>query len=385
MRVLVAPNPFKGSLTAGEVSAAIRRGVLSAWPSATVDEVPLADGGEGTVDCFLRAQGGETVELEVTGPFGDLVTAQYAILPGGEIAVIEMAQASGLTLVPEERGLDPMRATTYGTGQLIKNAIERGCSSIVVGIGGSATVDGGSGMALALGATFRGGDGNHIEPRGGASLPDVKLIDASAVEELMRGVTVTVACDVDNPLYGENGAAPVYGPQKGADRRQVELLDSALKHWGELLQESFSIDPQAPGAGAAGGLGAGLMAFTSASLRPGIEVVLSVSGLKETIDTYDLIITGEGRLDRQTAFGKGPQGIAEAASAAGVPVVAVVGQVSGDVDVARVSFPAVSIVNRVMSLEEAMGTAETLLEEAARGLCELLALGGRVFRCKSGR
>lgn len=329
MRVTVAIDSLKGSLSSLEAGEAARRGVLTAAPGAEVTVLPLADGGEGTVRA-LTAAGGRLITLTVTGPLGAPTEAEYGILSDGT-AVIEMAAAAGLPLLtPEER--DPTRTTTFGVGELIADALRRGCRRLLIGIGGSATNDGGAGMLEALGFRLLDRDGRQI-PRGGAALASLASIDASAVLPLLSECKILVASDVGNPLCGEKGASAVYGPQKGASPAEVALLDSALSHFAEVSAALLGRDHSAhAGAGAAGGLGFALLAFLGARIASGASLVIEETGLASAIAASDLVITGEGRLDGQTALGKAPIGVAHEAKKHGIPTFAVGGAVTEEAD-----------------------------------------------------
>ena len=308
MKVCIAIDSFKGSLTTFEAGESAKEGILRACPDAVVDVRPMADGGEGTMEALTRALGGETAEVQVRGPLGSPVTARYGI--SGTTALMEMAQASGITLVSRDE-LDPMAATTYGVGQMIVDAINRGCRSFVMGIGGSATNDGGMGMLQALGVNFRDGLGNPLPCRGD-SLGKVKSIDISGVLPQLRECEFSIACDVKNPLCGDNGCSAIFGPQKGLGAEQVPLMDGWLGEYSKLVQSILPhADPCAPGAGAAGGLGFALMAFCRAQLRSGIDLVMDATALEEHIKAADLVITGEGKLDKQSCMGKAPSGVAQ--------------------------------------------------------------------------
>jgi glycerate kinase len=325
MRVVIAPDKFKGTLTADEAARAIEAGFRRARPDVQVVRLPVADGGDGTLAAVL-AGGAERVEARVTGPTGEPVDAAFA-LTGDDGALVEMAEASGLRRLPGGR-FAPRDATTYGTGELIRAALDRGVQRLVLGIGGSATTDGGTGMASALGARFLDAGGNELPP-GGAALLRLARIDIADLDPRIAKTEVTVACDVDNPLVGPHGAATVYGPQKGAAGDDVLLLDSALRRYARVVAGDLGIEvEEVPGAGAAGGLGAGAIAFLGATLRPGIELVLDAVGFDEAVASADLVVTGEGSLDAQSLRGKAPHGVAKAATAHGVPVVALAGQVS---------------------------------------------------------
>ncbi|MEW6523513.1 MAG: glycerate kinase [Bacillota bacterium] len=374
MKIVVAMDSFKGSLTAPDATAAVARGLRRVWPAASIDQVPLADGGEGTVTALVSATGGELREVEVTGPLGDPVVARYGILGDGTSAAIEMAAAAGLTLVPPGR-LDPGHATTFGVGQLVQAALDAGCTSIIMGIGGSATVDGGAGLAQALGAKLLDAAGAPI-PRGGLGLEQLVAIDASPLRARLRGVALTVACDVDNPMCGPHGAARVYGPQKGADPELAARLDAALDHYAGVLRRDLGMDVRdLPGAGAAGGMGGGLVALAGARLRPGIELVMEAVGLQNRLAGCDLVITGEGRLDRQTRYGKVPAGVARLAR--GIPVVALGGGLGpGWEELHQLGIRALMpAVDGPMALEEAMQCAAGLLESAAARCAAILDVG----------
>ncbi len=330
MKIVLAPDSFKGCLPAAEVCRAMHQGIAGADSAIEVVEVPLADGGEGTVDALVHATGGRFVTATVEGPLGDPVEAQFGILGDGRTAVIEMAAASGLPLVPEERR-DSTRTTTYGTGQLIRAALDAGCQRLIIGIGGSATTDGGAGMAQALGVRMLDGQSQPIPRVSGGSLKTIASIDVSNRDPRLHQCAVQIACDVDNPLLGPNGAARVYAPQKGATPEQVEQLEAGLAHYADLLARDLGKSVgDVPGAGAAGGLGAGLLAFGNATLESGVELVLDVVRLAEKATGADLIITGEGKLDMQTRFGKTPTGALRVGQELGIPVIAIAGTVGAD-------------------------------------------------------
>ncbi len=355
----MAPDSFKGCLTALEVCDAVACGVRRACPEATVVKVPMADGGEGTVQALVDATGGELLTQPVEGPLGDEVQALFGVMGDGATGVIEMAAASGLPLVPQDRR-NPLLTSTYGTGQLMRAALRRGCRRLIVGIGGSATTDGGAGMAQALGVAFLDASGEAIHRVAGGDLSRIAHVDTSGVDGRLKDVEIKVACDVDNPLYGPTGAAFIYGPQKGATAQMVSELDRGLRHYAAVLRADLGADvASVPGAGAAGGLGAGLLAFCNASLQRGVDIVLEAVGLVGHVAGADLVITGEGCIDGQTAFGKTPSGVARVAAAAGVPVVAVAGQVGPDARSLHAhGFTALhSIATGPMSLQEAMEPA----------------------------
>lgn len=332
MKIVVAPDSFKGSLTAVEVSDAIGQGVREIFPEAEIVKIPMADGGDGTVQCLVNATGGEILRKKVTGPLGDEVLASYGILGDKKTAVIEMAEASGLTLVPENKR-NPLITTTYGTGQLIKAALDRGCRKMIIGIGGSATNDGGAGMVQALGVKLLDKDEEEIG-FGGGELKNITRVDINYMDERLSNTKVLVASDVSNPLCGPKGATKVYGPQKGATPEIIKKLDKSLAHFAEIVKRDLNKDVKnIPGAGAAGGLGAGLMAFLDAELRPGIDIVIEIVKLEQAIKDADLVITGEGKIDSQTIYGKAPIGVAKIAKKYNIPVIAVAAIVSDDADI----------------------------------------------------
>ncbi len=324
MKIVVAPNSFKGSLSAAEAAAAIARGVREALPDADVVEIPVADGGEGTVDALVSSRKGTYEEVEVDGPLGDPVRATYGLIDGGGTGVVELASASGLTLIPLERR-DPRRASTYGFGQLLEAVRRQGVASIVAGIGGSATNDGGAGMAQAMGYRLLDAGGRDL-PRGGAALARLARIDSSGFDAGWRSVSVMVASDVINPLTGPRGATFVYGPQKGADPDVLRKLDEALAQLAVVIARDLGKQvADIPGAGAAGGAGAGMVAFLDAKLVKGASLVVDASGFDQALHGARLVITGEGRVDGQTASGKAPGEVAKRAMAAGIPTLLLAG------------------------------------------------------------
>lgn len=364
--LLIAPNAFKGSLTATECARAMAAGARDAVPDTTTILCPISDGGDGLVEVLAEALKAELSTTRVSGPLpNQRVTATWAMSKQQGTAIIEMARAAGLVLVPENRR-DPKITTTYGVGELIREALNRGASSIIIGIGGSATNDGGAGMAEALGVRFLDQEGKLL-PRGGAALGNLARIDLSALDPRLERTTIVVACDVENPLTGEHGAAAVFGPQKGASPADVRLLNAALLHYGRLLHEIVARDLlDVPGAGAAGGLGAGLLAFCHADLKKGIDVVLDATRFDERLAAADLVITGEGKIDAQTRFGKGPAGILRRARSAGKPVAAVAGIIEG----ARADYlgadgfvDIASLVDGEISRQEAMRNAGILVRK----------------------
>ena len=375
MRIVIAPDSFKECASALDVAQAIARGWRRVFPDADVALAPMADGGEGTVEALVAATGGSKIEVTATGPMGDAVTAAYGILGDGRTAVIEMAAASGLPLAPV-RARDPRVATTRGTGDLMRDALDRGMRRIILGIGGSATNDGGAGMAQALGFSLLDAAGAELPP-GGAALARLRRIDAANKHPGLEGTEILVACDVDNPLCGPRGASRVYGPQKGASKTAVMELDEALRHFAAVVKQSLGADLlDLPGAGAAGGLGAGLVAFAGARLCRGVDLVAEACGLRERVAGADLVITGEGRLDAQTAHGKTPAGVARIAKEAGVPVVAVAGTLGeGYAALYEIGIDAMfSICPGPIEVAEAMGRAEEFIENTAEALARLWKL-----------
>ena len=373
MKVVIAPDSYKGCLSALEVAKAMERGVLSVFPSAEVRKIPIADGGEGTVAALVTATDGQLRQAEVTDPLGNKISAHWGVLGDGRTAVIEMAAASGLPLVPKEKR-DPRVTTTYGTGELIKAALAEGLAKIIIGIGGSATNDGGTGMARALGVRFLDAAGREVA-EGGGSLAEICQIDTAGLDPRLKNTEIVVACDVDNPLCGTRGASAVFGPQKGATPEIVQQLDAGLAKYASCARQATGRDvAEKAGAGAAGGLGAGLMFFTPAQLKPGVEIVLDAVGFSDVVSDADFVITGEGRTDFQTAFGKAPVGVAKVAKAHGAPVFCISGGLGdGADDVLAQGIDAVmSICDRPLSLEECMAAGAQLIEPAAARLCRIV-------------
>jgi glycerate kinase len=376
MRIIIAPDSYKGSVSAAEVADAIEKGFLKVFPEAEIIKIPIADGGEGTVQALVRATKGTLLPETVKGPLGEPLRAHWGILGDGKTAIIEMAAASGLPLVPVERR-NPLVTCSYGTGQLIKAALDRGLRRIIVGIGGSATNDGGAGMARALGARFLDAGGKELPP-GGAALRHLSAIDLRDLDPRLEESEVIVACDVDNPLYGPRGASAVFGPQKAASPEMVEELDAALRVFADVARKVTGRDvSDQSGAGAAGGLGAGLMWFAGAILRPGVEIVLEVTGFESHVSACDLVVTGEGKTDFQTAFGKAPVGVAKVAQRHNKPVICLSGGLGkGAEEVLRHGIDCVmSVVPGPMNLEECMARGAELIEEAAARVACLLKCG----------
>lgn len=375
MKIVIAPDSFKESLSAKQAAEAIRRGFAAVFPQAAYVCVPMADGGEGTAAAVVASAGGEWVPVAVDGPLGAAVTARYGLLPDGT-AVMEMAEASGLHLVPPAER-NPLLTSTYGTGQMMADALRRGVRRIMLGIGGSATNDGGAGMLQALGFRLLDQSGAEL-PRGGAALAGLAAIDCSVALPELADCRIVAACDVDNPLCGDLGASAVFGPQKGADAAQVRRLDAALAHYADVLAASGLPDCRAEaGSGAAGGLGFGLRTVLAAELRRGVDWMVAATGLAEQLAGADLVITGEGRMDGQTAFGKVPLGVLAAAQAQGVPVIALAGSVGPDVgELAAHGFCAVfPSVARAADLAEVLAEAEAQLERTAREVAAVWRLG----------
>lgn len=370
--IIVCPDSFKGSLTSAEAAEAIARGIRRAQPVAEIRAVPLADGGEGTVEALVTAAGGRIVSTPATGPLGDRIDSFIGALGDGQTALVEMAAASGLTLVPEPLH-NPMLTTSYGTGELIKAALDLGCRGIILGLGGSATNDGGVGMIQALGGSFRDGKGQEIGP-GGGQLIRINSIDVSALDPRLKKVHVTVASDVENPLTGPNGASAVFGPQKGATAEMVAALDKGLGNLANLIRRDLGVDIETtPGSGAAGGIGAAALAFLGAELRPGIDIVLEAAHFDEKLQSAKLVITGEGRADSQTLQGKTVSGVLKAAEKHRVPVIVMAGAIEpeGYALLDRGAAALLCIVDRPMSSEEAMTRAGELLERTAEQAARL--------------
>ncbi len=381
MKVVIAPQSFKGSISALDAARAIEEGVLRVVPDAGTVLVPVADGGDGTLEALVEATGGEVRSTTVTGPIGKPVVAEWGALGDGQTAVIEMARTSGLAMLSlAER--DPLRATTYGLGEVLREALDAGFRSFIVGIGGSATNDGGAGMAQALGVRLLDETGNDLPP-GGAALADLRRIDVSGLDDRVMEARFSVACDVSNPLTGPEGASAVYGPQKGATPDLVEQLDAALKNFAKVVERDTGTSIDAVrGSGAAGGLGGGMMAFLGGSLRAGVDIVLDHVGLDGKLEGADLVITGEGRIDFQTVYNKAPIGVARRAKRRGIPVLAVCGSLGkGFEDVhAEGIDAAVSILTAPMTLDEASARAGELIADAVAEVMRSMKAGSTIFR-----
>ena len=355
MKVVVAIDSFKGSLSSIEAGQAVKAGVLAAHPDANVIIKPLADGGEGTTDAFIEGLGGQRIDLTVTGPMGSPVSCYYGYLEKDKTAIIEMASASGITLVPAHQK-NPLTASTHGVGEMILHALEKGCRHFIIGIGGSATNDAGIGMLKALGYSFLDEQGLDVG-EGAQALGKVASIDAKNRHPLLDDCQFRIACDVTNPLCGENGATYIYGPQKGVTEAQKESLDQDMAHFADVTETTLNCAyKNYPGAGAAGGLGFAFLSYLHASLSPGVELILDAINLSDALNGADIVVTGEGQLDRQTAMGKAPVGVAKLTKAHGAKVLAFSGSVTKEAVACNQAgidafFP---ILRRIVTLEEAM-------------------------------
>ncbi|MTD26303.1 glycerate kinase family protein [Erwinia sorbitola] len=371
---VLAPDSFKESMTAKEVCIAMETGLKRVFPDANYIHVPMADGGEGTTQSLIDATGGEIFTQQVTGPLGTPVEACYGIMGSGDIAVIEMASASGIHYVNQQTK-NPLLTTTWGTGELISACLDKGIKKIILGIGGSATNDGGAGMAEALGVRFYDRHGKRLAAGGGA-LGELHRIDISGLDSRLAQVDIQVACDVTNPLCGSQGASAVFGPQKGATPEMVTELDRNLAHYAAIISQQLGKEvAAAPGAGAAGGLGAGLMAFTRCTLRKGIEIVVEYSGLASHMAGADFCFTGEGRIDFQTRFGKTPFGVAQTAMQHHVPVIAVAGSIGDDIDSLYEAG-----IDAIFGIIPHAATIESLLPEGATNMERTCENIGRLIK-----
>lgn len=366
MKIIIAPDSFKGSLSAIEAANAINKGIKNAFKEAETVLLPVGDGGEGTMETLVAATGGTIRTLTVTGPLGNQVEAVYGILGDDQTCVIEMASASGLHLVPEGK-LSPLKATTYGTGQLIKQALDEGFTSFIIGLGGSATNDGGAGMLQALGLQILDETENEVG-HGGGELNKIKRIAFHTFDKRIKDCSFIIASDVQNPMVGLDGAAHIFGPQKGATASDVELLDRNLTNWADEIEKATGIKlHDRPGAGAAGGIGGAFQAFFPVEVKRGIDVVIEYIKLDDELQNADLVITGEGSVDHQTVFGKTPMGVAQAANQRNVPTILIAGSVGKGIE-ALYDFGVVSVnsmINSPMTLKEAIENAEELLESSA--------------------
>lgn len=379
MKIVIAPDSYKESLTALEVATEIEAGFREIFPDAEYLKLPMADGGEGTVAAMVAATGGTLVEVDVTGPLGEKVTACYGLTGDGKTAIIEMAAASGLALVaPNLR--NPLKTTTYGTGELIKAALNTEINHLIIGIGGSATNDGGTGMLQALGVALLDHTGLEIG-FGGGQLANIARIDICDMDPRLKRCRIEAACDVNNPLTGSKGASAVFGPQKGATPEMVEQLDANLCRYAGLISRDLGIQVElVPGAGSAGGMGAALLAFLGAQLRPGIEIVMEAVGLEAFVKDADLVITGEGRIDSQTINGKTPIGVARMAKRYGKPVIGIAGCLASDASVVHEQgIDAVfSVLNQASTIDEALRCAAVNVRRASRNIAATLKLAGEM-------
>ncbi|MEK5522145.1 glycerate kinase [Heyndrickxia sp. FSL W8-0423] len=373
MKIIIAPDSFKESLSALEAANAIEEGFSAVIPDAEYIKLPMADGGEGTVQSLVDATNGKIIEKVVTGPLGLPVQGFFGLLGNGKTAVIEMSAASGIHHVPLDKR-NPLLTTTYGTGELIVEALNFGAKEIIMGLGGSATNDGGAGMAQALGAKLLNNQKEQIS-FGGAALSDLKTIDISQVDSRLSNVQFIVACDVDNPLTGENGASAIFGPQKGATQEMVNRLDKSLLHFANIIKKELhkNVD-RVPGAGAAGGMGAGMLAFFNAELKRGIDIITQTLKLETHLEGAELVITGEGKIDGQTIFGKTPIGVAKLAKKKGIPVIGIAGYIEDkNGRVREEGIDALfSIVPGATSLEDAMTNAYEYLKNCSENIARVI-------------
>jgi glycerate 2-kinase len=376
MKIIIAPDSFKESLTAAEVSQAIEKGFKSIFPSAEYVKLPMADGGEGTVQALVYATGGKVISKIVTGPLGEPITSFFGILGDGKTAIIEMAAAAGLDQMPKEKR-NPLITTSYGVGELILEALNHKVEKIIIGLGGSATNDAGAGMLQALGVSFLTEEGNEIG-LGGGELRKIRTIDISGLDRRLKSISFEVACDVDTPMVGQKGASAIFGPQKGATPEMVVLLDNCLDYFADCIQQTLGKDIRnLPGTGAAGGLGGGIIAFLQAELKSGIDIVIEAARLLEHLADADLVITGEGKIDHQTIFGKTPIGVAKAAKKYNLPVIAIAGQLGFDSNaVKNHGIDALfSIVPGVVGLDAALKNAGQYVERCAENIGASIRIG----------
>ena len=373
--ILLAPDSFKESMTAKEVCEAMERGIKKANSNIRCVHVPMADGGEGTMQSLVDATNGKVYSLKVVGPLGNVVEAQYGILGQGEVGILEMASASGIQLVPTDQR-NPLLTTTYGTGQLIKACLNHGVKKLLIGIGGSATNDGGAGVIQALGGKLLDEQGNELG-FGGGELGKLSSINLKNFDPRLKEVMIEVACDVNNPLCGEKGASNVFGSQKGATQEMIGILDDNLKHYADIIKKQLGKDViDKPGAGAAGGLGAGLLAFLNGTLKKGIEMVIEYAGLEEKVKDADVVWTGEGSIDFQTQYGKTPLGVAVVAKKHNKPVIALAGRVGEGIDILYESgIDAIfGIMKGVTSMKEALVKGPENIEKTAENIIRLMNL-----------
>ncbi len=380
MKIIIAPDSFKESLCSAEVAKQIEAGFREVFPAADYIKLPVADGGEGTVDALVAATAGDLRHLSVCGPLGEQLEAFYGVCGDGKTAVIEMAAASGLALVPPAKR-NPLLTSSFGTGELIRAALDEGLRHLIIGIGGSATNDGGAGMLQALGVRLLDQQGQEIGG-GGSELGRLDRIEIDNLDARLKDCRIEVACDVDNPLIGERGASAIFGPQKGATPEMVVALENNLVNFARLVERDLGRKiADVPGAGAAGGMGGAMLGFLDATLRPGVDIVIDAIGLESLLQGADLVITGEGRIDRQSVFGKAPVGIAREAKRKNVPVVAIAGSLGeGAEAVYSCGINALfSVVQGPCSLEKALADAADNLRQTARQVAAVLKLGGRIM------
>ena len=376
MKIVIAPQAFKGSLSALNVANAVQKGVRRIFPDAQILTCPVADDGDGTLETLVESSGGKIMDTNVADPTGKPIVAQWGAMGDGNTAVIEMARTSGLALLTlEER--DPLNATTYGLGEIIVSALNKGFRKFIVGIGGSATNDAGAGMAQALGIRLMDREGRNLV-FGGAALQNLSVIDTSSIDQRVLESNFQIACDVNNPLTGPEGASAVYGPQKGATEENVRQLDSALSVFAEVAKRDLGKDiSNLEGAGAAGGLGAGMIAFVEGHLRAGVDIVLDTVNLAEKLESADLVITGEGSIDFQTVYNKAPIGVARMAKARGIPTIGISGMLGKNYQIVHNHGidAALSIANGPISLEESLQNAPSLISEAVEESLRLISVG----------
>ncbi|MBJ9863519.1 MULTISPECIES: glycerate kinase [Citrobacter] len=376
MKIVIAPDSYKESLSALEVANAIEQGFREIWPDADYVKLPVADGGEGTVEAMVAATAGRIVDVDVTGPLGEPVTAFFGLSGDERTAFIEMAAASGLEQVPVALR-DPLKTTSWGTGELIRHALDAGVDHIIIGLGGSATNDGGAGMVQALGAKLLDARQNEIG-KGGAALDALTRIDISQLDPRLAACRIEVACDVTNPLTGKEGASAVFGPQKGATAETIDRLDTALVHYAQIITRDLEVDVlELAGGGAAGGMGAALYAFCGAQLRRGIEIVTDALQLDACVADADLVVTGEGRMDSQTIHGKVPVGVAKVAKRHHKPVIGIAGSLTADVGIVHEhGLDAVfSVIYTICTLDDALKNAAENVRMTARNVAATLKMG----------
>ena len=379
MKIIIAPQAFKGSISAIKVAEAMSEGALKIFPKAKIVICPVADGGDGTLETLVDISNGEINKCSVHNPMGKIIEAEWGAMGDGKTAVIEMARSSGLALLDPKK-LNPLKASTYGLGELIQDALNKGFKKFIIGIGGSATNDAGAGMAQALGVKLLDGKGVEIAP-GGINLMNLNTIDMSGIDDRILDSDFQIACDVTNPLTGPEGASEVYGPQKGATRKMIDDLDASLQHFNEIVIKTFNKDlSKVPGAGAAGGLGAGMITFTDATLRTGIDIVLDAVELNEKIAKADLVITGEGAMDFQTIYDKAPIGVAKIAKRYGIPTIGISGMLGKNYQIVHQHGidAAVSIVTGPMTLPEASEKSYELISNSVSECLRLINIGFKI-------